>query len=210
MAPALGCKHSEDTKRKISASHIGISHSPEIRLRISQKLKGRTSWNKGIPMTEIQKAHLSIIKMGKPAFQAKPSVCCNCHIQYYKKDGGSRDKNRKYCSFECYQATRPKKKEPTGYAYGIRNGNWSGGLTNKNKLIRKSGKYKLWRTSIFERDSYTCQSCHISGVSLNAHHIKSFSNFPELRFELSNGLTLCERCHSKTDNYKQKCKKEIK
>lgn len=58
-----------------------------------------------------------------------------------------------------------------------------------------------WRTSVFEHDHYTCQNCGQIGGRLQAHHIKPFKGHPELRYELSNGLTLCVSCHSKTDTY---------
>lgn len=60
---------------------------------------------------------------------------------------------------------------------------------------RNSPQYREWRTNVFERDSYTCQQCGQVGGELNAHHIKPFSEYVELRFELSNGLTLCVPCH---------------
>lgn len=64
-----------------------------------------------------------------------------------------------------------------------------------NKDERNSVRYRGWRTKVFERDDYTCQHCHKRGGELNAHHIKPFAKYKDLRFELSNGLTLCIDCH---------------
>lgn len=63
---------------------------------------------------------------------------------------------------------------------------------------RFSRDYKRWRYDVFLRDAFTCQECgDARGGNLNAHHIKGFADFPELRFEVSNGITLCETCHGK-------------
>jgi len=78
---------------------------------------------------------------------------------------------------------------------------WKGGLTPLNKIIRNSAEFANWRKSVFERDDYTCQQCRERGGLLEADHIKPFALFPELRFELSNGRTLCKDCHKKTDTY---------
>jgi hypothetical protein len=88
---------------------------------------------------------------------------------------------------------------------GAENNLWKGGNSKNYKTGYYSKKYKDWRISVFKRDNYTCQECTKKGVYLTAHHIKSFALYPELRFELNNGLTLCEDCHKKTDNYKGRC-----
>lgn len=84
---------------------------------------------------------------------------------------------------------------------GEKHWNWKGGITPTDKIQRNSLEYKLWRTSVFERDDYTCQLCHKRGGNLNADHIKRFCDHPELRFDINNGRTLCVECHRKTDTY---------
>lgn len=78
---------------------------------------------------------------------------------------------------------------------------WKGGISPLNERIRKSGAYQEWRKSVFERDDYTCQECKQRGGELHADHIKQFAYFPELRFVLSNGRTLCVNCHRQTETY---------
>lgn len=57
------------------------------------------------------------------------------------------------------------------------------------------------KMSEFERDNYTCVWCKIKGGKLNADHIRPFAHYPELRFAIDNGRTLCEDCHRTTDTY---------
>ena len=84
--------------------------------------------------------------------------------------------------------------------------NWKGGITSNKKKIYHSLEYKLWRMSVFEKDEYTCQKCGQAGGKIQADHIKRWSDFPELVFDLKNGQTLCIRCHRiKTGNENKKC-----
>ena len=83
---------------------------------------------------------------------------------------------------------------------------WKGGTTPEVRRIRTSLEYKLWRKAVFERDSYKCVWCDKNGI-LNADHVKPFALFPELRFAIDNGRTLCKECHLTTDTYGNYSKK---
>ena len=60
---------------------------------------------------------------------------------------------------------------------------------------RKTREYRIWSARVKRRDGV----CQISKCGRrktgHAHHIKNASHHPELRFEVSNGIRLCERCH---------------
>ena len=95
----------------------------------------------------------------------------------------------------------PKTSFKKGERMGLLHHNWKGGVSNINSKIRHSVEYKLWRKSVFERDDYTCIWCRQRGGIIHADHIKPFAFFPELRFAIDNGRTLCFKCHKKTDTY---------
>lgn len=113
--------------------------------------------------------------------------CGNKYLVYYCEKEKSR-----FCSKKCrykWQAKRMK---------GKSHPNWQGGKANERSLAWVSKEYKAWRKEVFERDNYTCQLCgDNSGGNLNAHHIKLFSKYPELRYNVNNGITLCKKCHIK-------------
>lgn len=87
---------------------------------------------------------------------------------------------------------------------GELSGGWKGGkmsLYPELERLRKSLEYKLWRKAVFERDKYTCIWCGKKDETIQADHIKPFCNYPELRFAIDNGRTLCLNCHKTTDTY---------
>ena len=74
---------------------------------------------------------------------------------------------------------------------------WKGGISSEGDVIRHSEEYKIWREEVFQRDNYTCQCCRGNlGHNLCAHHINNFSSNKELRFDINNGITLCNECHN--------------
>lgn len=109
-------------------------------------------------------------------------ICEFCGSEAYKSKSRLERVKNHFCSRRC--------------AYNFKDE----GKTTEYKKIRKSDKYRLWREDVFRRDNWTCVECGARG-QLHADHIKAFSLYPELRFELTNGRTLCIPCHQKTDNY---------
>ena len=77
---------------------------------------------------------------------------------------------------------------------------WKGGINGDNDTLRHRKEYKDWRTLVYKRDNYTCQCCGAYGGRLNAHHINSFANYPEFRYDINNGITLCVKCHDATED----------
>jgi len=113
-------------------------------------------------------------------------TCILCTIKYTVKK--YRENISYFCSHGCSSLFRNE------------------GKTSEFKKIRKSDDYKKWRLSVFVRDNYTCQFCNKKSCYIQADHIKPFSLFPELRFDIDNGRTLCLDCHKKTDTYGGKIK----
>lgn len=158
--------------------------------------KGQIPWNKGktgtthvgtIPSQETR-LRLSLAKRGKkilnyPKIRKSPPPFSKEHL---RKMSIAWEKNR------------DKK-------VGSNSNFWKGGCTKTNQKIRNSIEYRLWRESVLKRDGGACIWCG-SIVDLHVDHIKPFAHYPELRFAIDNGRTLCKRCHSTTDTYCGKAK----
>lgn len=71
---------------------------------------------------------------------------------------------------------------------------WKGGKSNKQEKLRHTKEVRLWKVSVFIRDNNSCINCN-STINKIAHHIFSFSLYPELRTSIENGATLCKICH---------------
>lgn len=70
---------------------------------------------------------------------------------------------------------------------------------------RTSQRYKQWRLFVLDRDNYTCQECGKKSSMLIVHHIVHWAKSPEDRFNVDNGITLCNECHKKIHYGGKKC-----
>lgn len=166
----------------------------------------KTAWKKGCPApkTAFKKGH----KKAKNAysFQKGHLVSEETREKIRQKtlkqfrNGMPQETRRKLSENHKGICNSPKTKFKKGQNVGEKSLSWKGGITPENKRIRNSIEFRLWREAVFTRDNWTCQRCGIRSengkvVYLHPHHIKNFAQYPELRFVIKNGITLCKSCH---------------
>jgi 5-methylcytosine-specific restriction endonuclease McrA len=103
--------------------------------------------------------------------------------------------NVKFCSKKCFDDY--KREHAQELMGGSKHWNWKGGITTKNRKLRHKWEYKQWRIAVIKRDDYTCRLCGSKVERPVAHHIFDFQTYPELRYDVDNGITLCRACHRK-------------
>jgi len=183
-------KHTEETRKKMRVPHIGSG----IYVRTEAYKNSRIGCkypNRKLPpsFSEEHRKKMSIYRKGRPL--GNPNNWK--HSEEWKKKMSEQLK-KEYAIGLRKSAFKELK--------GEKNVNWKGGVTPLNEKIRKSSEYKLWREAVFKRDNYTCIWCGDNrGGNLNADHIKPFALFPELRFAIDNGRTLCIKCHQTTETF---------
>lgn len=99
---------------------------------------------------------------------------------------------RKQDSAFMEQWVTKQSKSHKGKFTGDKASNWRGGI---NQDGRTDNRKFAWRSAVLLRDNYTCQVCDQYGGDLHIDHIKAWADYPELRFEISNGRALCRPCH---------------
>lgn len=128
-------------------------------------------------------------------FQDYRNLCKSCTL---KRRNVSISHIEKVSNFHTgrKRSEETKRKMCDAAASGENHPNWNPNKTDEErKNDRSYPEYVKWRRAIFERDDYTCKICGCRGNILNAHHLESYANNPNLRITLSNGITLCEKHH---------------
>lgn len=54
---------------------------------------------------------------------------------------------------------------------------------------------KKWAKRIKTKAGFACEICGKKGVFLNSHHLNSWADYPEERYDDRNGASLCLSCH---------------
>jgi hypothetical protein len=171
--------HTEETKAKIkknNAKYWQGKKRPNVGKKISAKLKDRPN----------------LALKGRSFPGRYNSGCFDKGIQPWNKG--------KTGVYTLEQRKRISEGTKRNALRGPDNPAWKGGKTPAIARCRDTLDYKQWRISVFQRDDYTCQICSQRGGPLVAHHIFSYTYYPDLRFLVSNGATICRSCHSSLHN----------
>lgn len=167
---------------------------------------------KGYKQTEEHKRKLSELRSGKPRNgdpeNWKHSEETKKLLSESHKGQISWNKGKKLSEEHVKKLSEVRKKKPNRYWLGKKrlemtgenHPNWNGGSSSERAKAYYSLEYKEWRNKVFERHDYTCQVCKSRGGKINADHVKRWSLYPELRYDINNGQTLCEKCHRDKTN----------
>jgi hypothetical protein len=115
---------------------------------------------------------------------------CRCDCEAIKAVMAQALRNGDSVSCGCYM--REKARQPKGEKAW----NYNPELTAEERIARRDiPSNDRWRMKILERDNYTCQKCNKRGGRLIAHHLEGWNRARDMRFIVSNGVTLCRKCH---------------
>jgi hypothetical protein len=216
-----GQKMSQEQKLKLSQTHKGRTFSEEHKRKLSESHKGKIPTNleqlrqyrKGRPLSAEHKKKIADAQKGKPKNLTDEAR----KIMSEKKKGqtpwnkGNGDTTRK-CVY-CQADFRCKKRSTRKYCgivckhadhQGEGHYRW---IKDRNKIVGRHNRLmhdpdtKIWRRKVFMRDNFCCKMKNSKcGGRIEAHHIHRWHDKPELRYEVSNGITLCHEHHKSLKN----------
>ena len=178
--------------KPITDKNGSLGFKPRTGVYVNCEVCGKESYYK--PSAYKERKHFYCSNECRSESFKKPKttlVCDFCGKEYsrgpsYIKWQAIRNVSRHFCSTSCGVRARGN---------GANHPMWKGGVSRAYKYGYHSVDYMEWHNSVFVRDNFTCKICGTRGAYLHAHHIKSFSHFPESRFDVTNGITLCKSCH---------------
>ena len=193
----LGRSRNQEVKNKIRQKHLGKKISDEAKHRMSLAKKGKKpkNWDTIKQLFE---------KHGKTKGSFIAGISWE---ERYGKDKAEEMRTSVSVRFKNKKQSIGQREAKRKSQLGRNGSNWQGGKTKENYRSHRPSdlRLKVWRGAVFKRDNYVCQKCGISGVYMEADHIKEWADYPELRYIINNGQTLCkDKCHKqKTKLYLQ-------
>ena len=159
------------------------------RLGPSHLRKGKSAvWNIGIQRDQQWREKQRQVHLGKkpPNYgQGRIHFICEvCGKEVFDKPY----RRKRTCSKEC--------KDQLSHIYqGEKHWNYKGDEAGYKQRQRNWAQYREWRQKVLELADYTCARCEKRGGRMDAHHLYTWNNHANLRFDPKNGIALCWKCH---------------
>jgi len=159
--------------------NYGKHYSLERCKKISEAQKGGKGNNYGKKASEETRKKMSEARSGEK----------NAMFGRYGKDAGFYGKHHTKEHLEKIRLSHLGNKNPM----------WRDDLTQQERENNKNRNYNPktleWRNKVFKRDDYIDQITGRKGGELVAHHLYNYANYPELRFDMNNGITISKDLH---------------
>lgn len=200
---------SKEERENMSKAQLGKKHSEESKLKMSLSKKGQIPWNKG-------KRGVKTSNKGKLAWnRGLKGVCYKTkemrermrEIALAKKYGqwmngkNLSEETKKKIGLGNSNPTMESRRRYSEAKKGSNNPRW---ISDRTKLQRyqdeskdrRSSTYNNWRKEVWLRDNFKCKIANpdCSG-RIEVHHILNWKDYPELRYQINNGITLCHAHH---------------
>lgn len=143
---------------------------------------GRRKYTYKEAVAELDKIGISLISKGEVYMNSGVDYICECGRKGYSIFANILNGVRcEMCTIEKYS--------------GENHPNYNAELTSEERARDRIDVISSrWSYRVRKRDEFACQICSKNQGTV-AHHIFSYGEYPKLRTELSNGVTLCEDCH---------------
>ena len=150
---------------------------------------GKVAWNKGTK--GIMKPNSGTFKKGHIPWTKGKKITTNTGRTHFKKGMVAVNKGK------LAPWTTKRNLETNHLRAGENHYKWKSDRTTLVKRQERNDMaYKEWRRQVWLRDNFKCKIGNPDCKGrLEAHHILGWSQYPELRYEINNGITLCHAHH---------------
>ena len=192
----------KETRKKMSTTHTGKTHSIETKEKISKSTSGSLNPNYkggvdklGLASYDGYKDTLSFYEEirkqdGTEILEVKCTYCGRWYAPTYRSvksrleaiNNLDKGEGRLYCSENCKQScpTYRRRTYPKGFKHAS--------SREVDPCLRKM---------VLERDNWTCQICGktVNEAQLHVHHMDPAIQNPMFQNDMDSCITLCKKCH---------------
>lgn len=216
--PRAGQHHSEEAKEKIRVALVATHPTRGMEKVDGDWIPRRPRNPRGFFSTETRKKMSEAMKKRTGVLSPAYGRCYSAEDRFMMSIARTGERHPMYGRHHSEESKEKMRASHRGKT-GDKSSRWMGGITPLVRKVRQCTEYRQWRINVFTRDDFTCVFCGIRGCFIEAdHYPKPFAGiFNENKIEsleqaiacdelwdISNGRTLCRKCHDTTKQGRRK------